>query len=69
MTYAKRDLSRHKPIHTGAKPFKCDLCEKGFTESGKLIKHKQSHTGEKPIKCDLCEKGFTESSKLPRHKQ
>ena len=34
------DLTKHKQIHTGAKPFKCDLCVKGFTESGKLTRHK-----------------------------
>ena len=65
------DFTRHKQIHTGAKPFKCKLCEKGFTEYGKLTRHKGSHTEQKLFKCDLCEKGFTEftqSGILIKHK-
>ena len=45
------------------------MCEKGFTEYGKLTRHKGSHTEEKLFKCDLCEKGFTESSEISIHKQ
>ena len=49
----------HKWSYTGEKPLKCELCEKGFTQSGYLTKHKWSDIGAKPFKCDLCENGFT----------
>ena len=30
-------LTKHKISHTGAKPFKCDLCDNGFTDSSNLF--------------------------------
>ena len=51
-------LTKHKRIHTGAKPFICDWCEKGFTTSGHLTEHKRIHTGAKPFICEWCEKGI-----------
>ena len=54
-------------IHTGAKPYKCELCDKRFTTSSHLSEHMQTHTGAKPFKCELCGKGFAASSYLPAH--
>lgn len=34
---------RHMYIHTGDKPYKCDLCEKAFTRPGQLASHKIAH--------------------------
>ena len=34
-------------IHTGVKPFQCDLRVKGLSSSGKLNTYEQSHTGVK----------------------
>ena len=30
----KSNLTRHKTAHTGDKPYKCDSCDKSFTEKG-----------------------------------
>jgi len=40
------DLKRHKKIHTGLKPFRCQYCDKTFTREAAL---KVSFTGCKPL--------------------
>ena len=59
-----QNLKKHKGIHTGERPFKCDECPKAFRQSQNLKKHKGIHTGERPFKCDECPKAFRQSQNL-----
>lgn len=51
-------LNTHFLIHTGEKPYKCEMHLESFTESGNLKQHPLKHTGKKPYKCEICEKRY-----------
>ena len=52
------------PCGTSANPYKCDICEEEFIQSGG---HMMTHTSKKPRKCNICEKQFTEAHHLKTH--
>ncbi len=56
-------------VHTGKKPFACDICDQAFKQKSHLDDHERIHTGEKPFSCDSCEKAFHTSSNLKVHKR
>ena len=50
--------SVHKHIHTGEKPYECEIRKKAFSDNSNLAKHKRFHIGEKQHECGICKKAF-----------
>ena len=62
-------IIRHiNSVHEDQKNYKCDLCDKAFTQIWNLKTHINSvHEGLKNHKCDLCDKNFSEAGNLKKH--
>ena len=67
MNILQDKLNNHMSIHTGNRPFLCDLCPKKFITKTKLKEHQRRHFGEKRFSCVLCPKLYSGSHDLRKH--
>ncbi|KAM3912055.1 uncharacterized protein RB166_020529 [Leptodactylus fuscus] len=65
----KVGVSSNQPtIIMGRKQYKCDLCDRCFSDASNLRRHKNIHTGLRPYVCDICGSSFRQKSQLERHR-
>ena len=60
-------MKTHEKIHTGEKPYECDICDMAFVQLVQLKLHERTHTGERPFKCRICGKSYTNSFGMTKH--
>jgi ferredoxin len=59
-------LKEHIIIHTGNKPFTCELCDKSYNSRSNLRKHKELHKNLE-VECYHCPKVFSSKYQMRQH--
>ena len=66
--YNRGSLKVHSMIHTGEKPYICEICNRGFIRKYDMTRHMLVvHRKKNVYKCNLCNAYFKNQNKFDRH--
>ena len=62
---SRSNLERHSRLHTGHKPYMCNICNKAFSRKDHLSNHATKHA----FKCGTCSQRYSDRAALVSHYQ
>lgn len=64
-----QSFTRHQILHTGQKPYVCEICNRGFADNSNLGRHVKIHAIDSVFDCNECTRQFQSYKSLVVHKK